>query len=489
MSRLLMIGVFALTLSGCMLGPDYKRPQLDLPQAYPEAAPRGTTEAALPAQWWTLYGDETLNKLVASGLQRNADVKLAVARIEEAEAVIREANAAYFPTVDANASGTRSRISENGTQATAPGVRILRNDFQLTASTAFELDFWGRLRRASEAARAQYAATRYGSEVVRLTLIAGIAQTYFAVRSLDTQLDVARETLRSTDESLDIVRKRAQGGLVSDLDVNQAETQRAAAAAQTKTLARSRAVFLHQLGELSGMLDLHLDAGSLRDLPIPPLPPAGLPSTLLERRPDVRQAEANLASANAQIGVARADQFPTFSLTGSFGQQSSQLGSLLESGSRIWSIGLGVVGPIFDAGLFAARTDEAEARQRQATALYQKAAETAFREVADALSNVEQTADVEKDLGERVARATNTLRLANLRYRSGYSGFLDVLDAQRTLNSARLDLAQNREAYLSYSVDLMKALGGGWTAASDMPQLEQRSAMPAAPKAVSAAGQ
>lgn len=483
MSRLLIIGVFALTLSGCMLGPDYKRPQLDLPQTFPEAAPRGTVETPLPAQWWMLYGDETLNKLVASGLARNADIRLAIARIEEAEAVIREANAAYFPTLDANASGERSRISENSVQGTVPGTRRLRNDFQLTASTAFELDFWGRLRRASEAARAQYAATRYGGEVVRLSLIAGIAQTYFSVRSLDTQLQVARENLRSTAESLDIVRKRAQGGLVSDLDVNQAEAARAAAAAQTKTLTRSRAVYLHELGQLSGVLDLHLDAGSLRELPIPPLPPAGLPSTLLERRPDVRQAEANLASANALIGVARAAQFPTFSLTGSFGQQSSQLGSLLESGSRIWSIGLGVVGPIFDAGLYAARTDEAEARQRQAVASYQKAAETAFREVADALSNVEQTADAEKDLSERVDRASNTLRLANLRYRSGYSGFLDVLDAQRTLNSAQLDLAQNREAYLSYSVDLMKALGGGWIEAADMPRLEQRSAIPDAARA------
>jgi multidrug efflux system outer membrane protein len=197
-------------------------------------------------------------------------------------------------------------------------------------------------------------------------------------------------------------------------------------------------------------------------LPVPPLPPAGLPSTLLERRPDVREAEATLVSANALIGVSRAAQFPTFSLTAALGAQSRELTTLFSAGAGVWSIGLGVVGPILDWGRYAARTQQAEARANQAAATYEKTAQTAFREVSDALSNVRFAADTERDLRARVDQSTNTLRLANMRYRSGYSAYLEVLDAQRTLNDAQLALARNRQAYLNFTVDLMNSLGGGW---------------------------
>jgi multidrug efflux system outer membrane protein len=220
---------------------------------------------------------------------------------------------------------------------------------------------------------------------------------------------------------------------------------------------------VHQLGVLTGMLDLQVAPADVWQLPVPPLPPAGLPSTLLERRPDVREAEATLVSANAQIGIARAAQFPTFSLTGALGVQSRELSTLTSPGAGIWSIGLGVVGPILDWGRYDARTQQAEARAKQAAATYEKTAQTAFREVSDALSNVRLAADTELDLRERVERADNTLRLATQRYRAGYSAYLEVLDAQRTLNDAQLALARNRQLYLAYTVDLMNALGGGWT--------------------------
>jgi multidrug efflux system outer membrane protein len=197
-------------------------------------------------------------------------------------------------------------------------------------------------------------------------------------------------------------------------------------------------------------------------LPKPPVPPAGLPSALLERRPDIRQAEEIYRSANAQIGVARAAQLPTFSLTGALGAQSSELGSLFSTGAAVWSLGIGIVGPIFDAGRTAARTDQAIARARQAAADYEKTAQTAFREVSDALSNVQLSAEAEQDLIERVDYARNSLRLSTLRYESGYSAYIEVLDAQRTLNEAQLALARNRQVYLQYTVDLMNALGGGW---------------------------
>lgn len=454
----------AMLCAGCgLVGPDYQRPSFDLPGSYPEPAPGPAAPLAVPADWWRLYGDATLDKLVSSGLAKNTDIRIAVARIEEAEAVLREANATFFPLVEAGAAAGRSRSSTQ-TGLLPPTAAPIRNNFQLTASTAFELDFWGRLRRGAEAAGAQYYASRYGRDVVALTLAAGIAQTYFAVRSLDAQIVASAETLKAAEESLDLARKRAQAGVVSDLDVNQADANRAQAAAQTKDLRRQRAVAMHQLGVLSGVLDLDVPPGDLRQLPTPPLPPAGLPSTLLERRPDVRAAEAQLVSANAQIGVARAAQFPTFSLTAALGAQSRELSNLFSTGAGTWSAGLGVVAPVIDSGRYAARTQQAEARAHQAAAAYEKTAQTAFREVADALSNVRLSAEAEQDLRDRVEGARNSLRLATLRYEAGYSAYIEVLDAQRTLNDAQLALVRNRQSYLAYTVDLMNALGGGWTA-------------------------
>jgi outer membrane protein, multidrug efflux system len=463
MKRTLTFALVA-ALSGCaMVGPDYQRPAIDLPGAYPEAERAQSAALEVPADWWKSYNDPLLNDLVAAGLAGNSDVRLAAARIEEAEAALREANALFYPEIDGSATGSRSRVSTR-TGAIPPSIPAIRTNYALTASTSFELDFWGRLRRAAEAARAQYFATRYGRDVVALTLSAGIAQTYFAARSLDAQIIVSQESLQAADESLDIARKRFQAGLVPELDVNQAAANRAQLAAQITDLKRQRATAVHQLGVLTGQLDLKLEAGDLRALPAPPLPPAGLPSTLLERRPDVRQTEAQLVSANAQIGIARAAQFPTFSLTGALGRQSKDLDTLFNAGGGLWSIGLNIAGPIFDAGRYAARTQQAEARAHQAAATYEKTARTAFREVSDALSNVGYAADAEKDLQERVDQARNSLKLATMRYESGYSAYLEVLDAQRTLNDAQLALVRNRQGYLGYTVDLMNALGGGWAA-------------------------
>ncbi|HEY0337056.1 MAG TPA: efflux transporter outer membrane subunit [Burkholderiales bacterium] len=461
-TRIVAAALLAYALGGCMLlGPNYKRPEVSLPDAYPDAS-SASAGPSVPTDWWRLYSDPGLDNLVASGLQKNSDLKLAIARMEEAEALVREANATFLPEIDLNASAGRSRASTR-TGTLPPTVAVIRNNFLISANTSFELDFWGRLRRGREAAFAQYAASRYGHDVVRLTLAASIAQTYFNIRALDAQIIVSNETLKAAEDSLDIANARAQAGVSSDLDVNQADANRAQVAAQIKELRRLRALASHLLGVFTGVLDLDIPPADVWQLPVPPLPPAGLPSTLLERRPDLRQAEATLMSANAQIGVARAAQFPTLSLTGALGVQSRDLSTLTSSGAGIWSIGLGIVGPILDWGRYAARTQQAEARAKEAAAVYEKTAQTAFREVADALSNVRLAAETEQDLRDRVERANNTLRLATQRYRAGYSAYLEVLDAQRTHNEAQLSLARNRQAYLAYTVDLMNALGGGWT--------------------------
>jgi multidrug efflux system outer membrane protein len=401
-----------------------------------------------------LVRDATLDELVRAGLERNADVAIAAARLEEAQAALREARAVmYFPATDVFAGATRER-KQGG---------ITANTLELGLSTSFEIDVWGRLRRAERSVRDELLATQLARDTVGVTLAATIARTYFAVRSLDSQLAASQEILTVADESVALTKKRADAGIASILDVYQAASARTGASAQAKEIARQRAVALHQLGQLTGRLDLSLAQKDLETLPVPAASPAGLPSNLLERRPDVREAEAHLSAATERIGVARASQLPALRLTGSIGFESVELESLVSSGSRIWSVGAGLLGPILDGGRYAARTAQAEAQARQAEAAYRKSVETAFREVSDALSNLRQAAETETDLQERVTVAREAARLARLRYERGYSAYLEVLDALRTLNDSVLTFIRNRQAYLSYSVDLMNALGGGWT--------------------------
>lgn len=447
----------ALVLGGCMVGPNYQRPDEGIPAGFGEAQPSGQQLSQIPVDWWKLYNDPVLNELVSTGLERNADVRLAIARVEEAEAQLREAHAVlFFPTVNGTGGASRAR-------AIVPGEGpAVGNAFSIGLSTSFEIDLWGKLRRGERSIRDTLAASRYGRDTVALTLAATIVRTYFAALSLDSQYAASEEIVKATDESLGLAKRRAEGGYSSDLDVYQAGALRSQAAAQAKEIARQRAAIVHQLGVLTGRLDTQVASKSIDTLPVPPLPPAGLPSTLLERRPDVRQSEALFAAATERIGVAKAAEFPTLSLTASLGQQSQQLHSLFGSAGHVWSIGANVLGPIIDGGRYRARTAQAEAQARQAGAQYQRAVENAFRDVADALSNVRLAADQENDLRDQAEQARNALRLSQMRYQNGYSAYLEVLDAQRTLNNALLAFIRNRQAYLGYTVDLMNALGGGW---------------------------
>lgn len=451
----------SLLLAGCALGPDYERPAMELPAAYPE---QDVGAAALRSDWWMLYNDPKLDELVAAALERNADIRLAVARIEEADANLRAARAAFLPEIDLTGAANRQGISTRTAVPVPLGIPATRNNVRLALSTSFELDFWGHLRRSVESVRAQMLSTRYARDVVALTLAGLTTQAYFGLRSLDAQIVVTRETLANREDSLAYVKKRARGGIASDLDIAQAEGARADIATQLKDLERQRALIEHQLATLTGRLGQKLADGDLRTLPVPALPPADLPSTLLERRPDVQQAEQQLVSANAQIGVAKAAMFPTISLNGFYGGESTALWTLLNNGASIWSIGFGLSLPVFDGGRYSALTDAAIARDHQVLAAYQKTVETAFREVADALVSVQQTSSAETDYRAGVDAARHALRLSRMRYEAGYSPYLEVLDAQRTANVSELAALRNRQALLSATVDLMKALGGGWSA-------------------------
>ncbi len=461
---LTMALALALLMAGCAaIGPDYKAPALDLPGAFPRAGTHAG-DSTLAADWWTLYQDPVLNELIASALKQNADVRIAVARIEELNANLREANAAFLPEVNLGGAATRSRVSARTATPLPAGVPMVRNDMLIAARTSFELDFWGRLRRSVEAVDALGLATRYARDTVALTLTGATTQGYFSLRSLDAQITITRETLTLRQQYEELVRQRVAGGIASDLDLNLAQGAKADAAVQLQDLVRLRELVEHQLGVLTGRLDLTVPAGDLRNLPVPPSPPPGLPSTLLTRRPDIRQAEQNLIATNAQIGIAKADLFPLLSLTGSLGSQSSALATLLSSPAGIWSVGAAVAIPLFDSGRRDARVDAAAAREQQALGSYQKAVEAAFREVADALTNLQQSAASEQDLSRRLAAARNALGLSRMRYEAGYSGYLEFLDAQRTANDAELAVLRNRQASLSAHVDLLKAIGGGWTA-------------------------
>src|SRR6202163_735175 len=452
---------FAFALSGCMLGPDYQRPQTPLPTTYADAPTVDATASTttMGVDWWKLYDDPILNDLVATALSDNLDVVAAVAKIEEFDADLREANAALFPEIDLGGAAARSRSSQ---AVASPSTVLLSNDLRVALSTSFEIDFWGRLRRLLESARAQVLATHYAKDVVTLSLAGLTSQTFFLLRSLDAQITATRETLATREEYLDVVRRRVDAGLSSGLDLAQALGARSDAAAQLKDLVRKRALPEHLLGTLTSRLDLKVAAGDLAQLPVPPTPPTGLPSTLLERRPDIRQAEETLVAANAQIGVAKAALLPKISLTGDFGGESTALSSLVQSGARIWSIGFALAQPIFTAGRLRAEVEATAARQKQALASYQKSIQTAVREVSDAVVNVGQTARSEIDLQSSVDAARDALRLSSERYEAGYSAYLNVLDAQRTLNTSQLAQIRNRQALLSASVDLMIALGGGW---------------------------
>ncbi len=460
-------------LASCkMLGPDYKRAEPNLPATYGEAdASANAANEVLkqwPKNWWAHYQDEKLNELVTLSLKNNTNIALAVARIEEADASMREVGASLFPQVDLSADATRSKVTELGAFPVF-GDKI-RNNYSFGLSTSFEIDFWGKIRRAKESAVANALASRNAKETVELSLIGLVASNYLQLRGLDAQIVVTKENQISRVEALKLNQRRLAGGVASALEVSQAEVLVSNLAAQLIELNRLRALSLHQLAVLTGVLDLKLEAADLRSLPVPPTPPAGLPSALLENRPDIRQAEQALIAENAKIGVAKAALYPSISLTGSLGGESLELGDILKAGARIWTLGLGLDLPVFDSGRRKSRVEQASARQKQALAQYQTAIQDAFREVNDALITRRLNAEREQALLQSEASAKKALTVAENRYKSGYSAYLEVLDAQRVHNEASLNVVQAKQATFLATVELFKVLGGDWKSESSAIQ-------------------
>ncbi|MFV1921811.1 MAG: efflux transporter outer membrane subunit [Methylotenera sp.] len=454
--------VLLTSLTSCMLvGPNYERPELALPENYGDAGqslgPSKLDE--IPDKWWTLYEDPELNAIVEKAFKNNSSIKSAVARIEEADAQMREVGAYLFPTVDLGSNGTRTRVTESG--PFPPFGANPRNNFNLSLNSAIELDFWGKLRRAKEAARANYLATTYAKETVKLTTESLVVSSYLNIRSLDSQLKNLKENLKISEESLALAKRRQEGGIVSILDVQQASLVRDNLLSQEQELLRTRKLAEHVLNILT-LEEINLMPADLASLPMPPTPPLGLPSEILENRPDVRESEQSMIAANANIGLAKAALYPSISLTGSFGGESVELGDVLKSASRIWSYGLSLNLPIFNGGALSSKVDQASAKQKQALQSYIGTVATAFKEVNDALVNLRQYKAIEAIEASKQETTKNMLDVAQNRYKAGYSSYLDVLEAQRSHIDATQSFVLSRQNTLTATVDLFKALGGGW---------------------------
>ncbi len=461
-NRLFLALTVTVFFAGCAVGPDYARPTSTLPEQHKEAT-TATAQAVAPvnAEWWTLFNDATLNQLVQQTLAANQDLQAAIARLEASEAAAREAGAELYPAIGLAANGSRNRISGETFSGQNTGSATYNNR-RAALSLSYEVDLWGRIRRSNEAARAEALASRFGRDSIQLALIGQLVNEYLILRSNEAQLEVTRQTLESRQESLKIVQARLDAGSASGLELAQAESQLNAAQGQWSQFKRLRALSENQIGLLSGQPGLKLASTSLDQLPLPPTPPTGLPSSLLEARPDVRQAEEKLIAANARIGVAKAAYFPTIGLTGLYGSESAALSNLFTGSAGIWTAAIGLTMPIFDAGRTGARVDQATAAQAENIANYRKTLQTAFREVSDAIVNLHEFANEEAAFAAQVDASKRAFNLAQKRYDSGYSGYSDLLDTQRTLNTAQLLYLASRKNRLGASVDLFKALGGGW---------------------------
>ena len=456
---------FAL-LAGCSVGPFYQKPAVELPDAWREL-PKDAK--SVPAdRWWTFYGDAVLDRFVGEALVHNRDIALAAARVEEARAFLRIADAEFFPSIDAEFQRDRTRSSGRPSVPLPPGVPLERNNYTAQINVSYEVDLWGRLRSASNAARADLLATRAAQETVRVTLTAQVVQSYFTLKALDAQIDATRRALDLRGRTLELQKVRSEAGLIGDLDLRQIEAEVAAARAQLPALERARGTEEAALAVLLGRSPRAIIEESLRleaDHGEPPalVVPEGLPSDLLLRRPDVVQAEQQLIAANARIASARAALFPKISLTGYLGTESASLSDLFSGPARIWQLAFALAQPIFQGDRLRAEIEVVRARERQVLAQYQKTLQQAFREVREALIRQDRSRAVFEAERVRVRALEDTVKLARIRYDNGRSSQLEVIDAERELLQAELNRIDALRAQRAAVADLVKALGGGWT--------------------------
>ena len=454
---------FAALLGSCAVGPNYQRPQISTPSQFRGARGEPVAESIAETKATDLFADDTLKQILADALRQNFDLRIAAERVIQARAQYGIARANLLPTVDLQAQFTAARSSSVGAARFLPrGTNLASSYTQGGFLFAWELDMWGRIRRLTEAARSRYLATEEARHGVTLSLVSEVMDTYFGLREQDLELEISRKTGALAVDSLRLAQIRHDRGAATALEVHQAEQILYLSTAQVARAQRQIGLGENALSLLLGNPPGEIPRGkSLEQIALAPELPTGLPSSLLERRPDIRQAEAELMAANAEIGAARALLFPQISLTGLFGAQSRGLSSLLTGPARLQNVGPSVLVPIFHGGLRSG-VQLTEAQQREALLSYEKAIYEALREVSDALVAHDRTREQRIEQEKLVQALSESERLSNLRYRGGLDSYLQVLDAQRNLFAGELNLAQLRLEEIESIIQIYRALGGGW---------------------------
>jgi len=452
-------------LTGCLLGPDFEQPQFeDLPDEFRFSTPSDQEEVNLV--WWELFNDPVLNTLVTIALNENKDLLIAISRIEEARSFLVFTEADIYPRLDIEGAANRGNFG--GGMIVDDPV----NSAFISPVVNWEIDFWGKFRRANESARAQLLASEYGKKTVQISLISEVVGAYFILLDFKERLRVSEQTLESRDESLIIIQKRLDRGVIPEIDLNQAQVQREIAAAAVpinkRLISQTENAISILLGRFPEGIKTDLD---LYEQTIPPDIPTGLPSSLLERRPDILEALYLIQAQNALIGVAVAERFPALSLTGALGAATNDFGQMTVEGFA-WSVGAGLAGPIFNFGKDKSRVKIEKARTEQSLYSYQNVVLNAFREVSDALVEIQTYRVQLVALKSQVKAAENANRLSKLRYDQGFSSYLEVLDSERAQFSAQLDRSQATQEYYNSYVRLYKALGGGWITPQEMAESE-----------------
>ena len=451
------VAIGALT-TACLVGPNYVKPTLPAPDTFRGASVASSSASLADAKWWDVFADQQLQALLRTAVTDNYDVRIAAIRVMQAEAQLGVTRSNAYPTVDLDLQAGAQRTPAAGTTEarTAAGVLV-------QGRAAWELDFWGRYRRETEASRARLLETQWGQRAVLTSLVSRVADGYFQLRALDLERDIAQRTLTSRNESLDLTRIRERGGATSLVDVRQAEQLVYAAAATIVDLDRRITQQENFISTLIGSFPVSIARGlDLTAQPHAPEVPAGLPSSLIARRPDIQAAEQEIVATNAEIGAARAAYFPAISLTGSGGLQSTALSALFSGGAGLWSVAAGAAQPIFTAGRTRSQVALAEARRQEATLNYEATVKEAFREVSDALIGYSKAREFREQQELLFTAAQDARRLADIRYRGGATSYLEVLDADTRLFNAEIGQADARLSELSGFVELYRALGGGW---------------------------
>ena len=463
MKQTAFVAVVALLVAGCMVGPDYSRPPVLVPDNYRFAVAPATAESIADLPWFEVFRDPVLQELVREALENNYELRIAAARVEEARAQIGIARSFLFPQINFNGGGSAQQVSRATDPPESFGANRNFQNILLGFALAWELDVFGRIRRETESATATFFATEQAQRGVLITLVGDVAQSYFTLRELDLELEIARRTVQVNDETVRFYETRLTGGVSNRLEVNTAVSNRSRTASTIPDLERQIAIQENQINLLLGRNPGPIPRGTaLTEQYYPPSIPAGLPSALLERRPDIKAAEDLLVAANADVGAAKALFFPNFSLTAALGSASHDLSNIADKRAAIWSVAGSVLQPIFQGWRLTSNYEAFKARSEQAVAQYQRSAQNGFREVADALVSIEKLEGVRLELEISVRALEDAARLSRLRYDTGLANYLEILIADQQLFDQELLLARARGAQLNAVVQFYRALGGGW---------------------------